>query len=146
MPLHAAWHFVQPERIAKPDVIENIRWGLKQKPQGGVQLVAGDDSVRQAVLLLLMTRRGERVMRPTYGCDLHRLMFAPNNDATANIAIHYIRTALTEWEPRIDIIHLDAQVHPNRRNILEIHLEYQVRTTGSLERLEISLDLVGEGS
>lgn len=142
MPIHAAWHFVQPERLTQAERVENIRWGLKQTPQNGVALVSGDDSIRQAVLLLLMTRRGERVMRPTYGCDLHRLMFAPNNDATANIAEYYVRTALTQWEPRIDIVKLTAVPSLARPNILEITLDYQVRTTGSVERLDLALDLL----
>ena len=142
MPIHAAWHFVQPERLTQAERVENIRWGLKQTPQNGVALVSGDDSIRQAVLLLLMTRRGERVMRPTYGCDLHRLMFAPNNDATANIAEYYVRTALTQWEPRIDIVKLTAVPSLTRPNILAITLDYQVRTTGSVERLDLALDLL----
>lgn len=146
MPINAAWHFVQPERLTGSDVIENVRWGLKANTQGGIQLVSGDDSIRQSVLMLLMTRRGERVMRPNYGCDLHRLMFAPNNDATANIAIHYVRTALEQWEPRIDLIKIDAGAHPYRRSVLIIDLEYQVRTTGSLEQLDISLNLEGDGT
>ena len=65
-------------------------------------------SVRQAILLLLSTRPGERVMRPTYGCDLHRLVFSPNDDTTAGLAIHYVRQALERWEPRIEVIRLDA--------------------------------------
>jgi len=144
MRIHSAWHFVQPERLTEPNVIENVRWGLKKSFQGGILLVSGDDSIRQAVLMLLMTRRGERVMRPEYGCDLHHLLFAPNNDATANIAIHYVRSALEQWESRIDIIKIDAQAHPYRPNMLIIQLEYQVRTTGTLERLDMNLNLEGK--
>ncbi|MEM7112369.1 MAG: GPW/gp25 family protein [Chloroflexota bacterium] len=142
MPLYGAWYFVEPERFTTAERTENIRWGLKQTAQSGVALVAGDDSIRQAVLLLLMTKRGERVMRPSYGCDLHRLMFAPNNDATANIAEYYIRTALAQWEPRVDLVALAATPSPTRPNILEIRLDYQVRTTGHTERLDLSLDLL----
>jgi uncharacterized protein len=141
---HAAWHFVEPERLTYADRPDRLRWGLEQNSAGGVALVGGDESVRQAVLLLLLTRRGERVMRPEYGCDLHRLVFAPNNAATANIAIHYIRTALTQWEPRIDIVALDASPDAYRPNVLQIELEYQVRTTGHVEQLALVLDLTGE--
>ena len=41
-------------------------------------------------------------MRPGYGCHLFRLAFAPNDDTTAGLAIHYVRQALERWEPRIE--------------------------------------------
>ena len=49
-------------------------------------MVQYNDSIRQAILLLFSTRPGERVMRPDYGCDIHRLVFSPNDDTTAGLA------------------------------------------------------------
>ena len=56
-------------------------------------------------------------MRPTYGCYLRRLLFAPNDDTTAGLAIHYVRSAIERWEPRIDILALDATRHPERPDL-----------------------------
>jgi phage baseplate assembly protein W len=83
-------------------------------------------------------------MGPNYGCDLHHLMFSPNDDTTAAIAMHYVRQALIQWEPRIDIVSLDAERVPSEPGILIISLEYQVRTTSSVERVELSLNLAGD--
>ena len=107
-------------------------------------MVAGNDSVRQAVLLLLSTRPGERVMRPDYGCNIHQLVFSPNDDTTAAIAIYHVRRALLQWEPRIDIRKLDAHRDPEEPAALLITLEYQVRTTQAVEQIELSLNLTGE--
>ncbi len=57
--------------------------GLTVTPTGALATTSGDAAVRQAILLLLTTRPGERVMRPTYGSHLHRLIFAPNDPTTA---------------------------------------------------------------
>ena len=130
-------------RFVHPD-LDPGQSGLCLSPRGGVDTVSEDDSVRQAVLLLLSTRKGERIMRPDYGCDIHRLAFSPNDDTTAAIAEHYVRQALTRWEPRIRIVELDAHRDPEHPNMLTILLEYQVRTTGQLEQLALSLDLTGE--
>ena len=62
-------------------------------------MTSGPDAVRQSILLLLSTRPGERVMRPDNGCDLYRLAFAPSDDMTAGLAIHYVRQAVERWEP-----------------------------------------------
>jgi phage baseplate assembly protein W len=113
--------------------------------RGAIDMVDGDASVRQAILLLLATRPGERVMRPHYGCSLQRLVFAPNDDTTAGLAIHYVRQAIERWEPRVEITHLDA-TRPEGASpgALEISLEYRVRATLQAERLAYAFDLTGE--
>src|SRR5262245_55772047 len=100
-PRFRAWRFLYPELDApEPSA------GMRFTPRGGIDLAEGNESVRQAILLLLSTRPGERVMRPDYGCLIHRLLFAPNDDTTAGLAIYYVQRALDRWEPRIDVIRL----------------------------------------
>ena len=70
------------------DSAENAA-GLRLTNRGSIDMVEEHASVRQALLLLLSTRPGERIMRPNYGCNLHRLVFAPNDQTTAGLAIHY---------------------------------------------------------
>lgn len=136
-----AWRFVHPDL----DRGESHS-GLNLTPRGSIALVSGDESVRQSILLLLSTIPGERVMRPTYGCHIHRLLFSPNDDTTAGLAIHYTRRALARWEPRIDILSLDAGRNPARPELLDISLEYRVRASQRTEQLLFSLDLSGEES
>jgi phage baseplate assembly protein W len=114
--------------------------------RGGIDMVEGDSSVRQAILLLLATRPGERVMRPHYGCNLQRLVFSPNDDTTAGLAIHYVRQAIERWEPRVEVVHLDASRPEGGGSpgALEIYLEYRVRATLQAERLAYAFDLTGE--
>lgn len=147
MTLTRAWHFLHPDLDWQTLALEERppAWGGPHLTyQGGVALIAGDEAVRQAVLLLLSTRRGERLMRPTYGCDLHRLLFAPNNDATAGIAVYYVRRALEEWEPRVEILELAAAPHPQQPNLLSINLKYRIRASGGVDQLDLALDLMGE--
>jgi phage baseplate assembly protein W len=107
-------------------------------------MVEENNSVRQAILLLLATRPGERVMRPDYGCLIHRLIFAPNDDTTAGLAIHYVRRALDQWEPRIDVIRLDAERNAESPERLDVILEYRVRATQQVQPLTFALNLAGD--
>ena len=92
-------------------------------------MVEGDAAIRQAILLLLSTTPGERVMRPDYGSRLHRLVFAPNDDTTAGLAIHYVRQALRRWEPRVDVLDVDAGPDPDTPSRLTVRVRYRVRAS-----------------
>ena len=107
-------------------------------------MVSDRASIRQAILLLISTRPGERVMRPAYGCDLHRLVFSPNDATTAGLAVHYVRAALLRWEPRIEIVRLDAEADPNDPGRLVITLEYRLKASRELDRLTTAVQLTGE--
>ena len=85
---YRGWRFVVPGRDERDPAT-----GLRAAPTGALATVEDDDAIRQALLLLLSTRPGERVMRPEYGCDLHKLIFAPNDDTTAGLAMRHIPPA-----------------------------------------------------
>ena len=138
-PLYRAWRFAHPDFD-----IEEAYTGIGISSTGGIEMVAKRAAVRQSILLLLSTTPGERVMRPDYGCDLQQLVFSPNDATTHGLAIYYVRRALARWEPRIEILQLDAsasQADPGRMDIL---LEYRVRKTAGRENLMVSVSLTEE--
>jgi phage baseplate assembly protein W len=94
-------------------------------------------------MLLLCTVPGERLMRPDYGSLLHRLAFAPNDATTAGLAIHYVRQALRRWEPRIEVLDVDAEADPDVPSQLGITLRYRVRASLTVDTLAYPLDLDG---
>lgn len=136
-PRYRAWKFLHP------DLTHDATAGLALSPRGNVAMVEDRESVRQAILLLLSTLPGERVMRPAYGCHLHRLVFSPNDGTTAGLAIHYVRQALDLWEPRVEILHLDAAPAAENPEQLMITLAYQVRATQQRDTLTFALNLTG---
>ena len=136
---YRAWAFVHPDFAA-----EAVGSGLELSDTGGIATVDEDASIRQAILLLLTTAPGERVMRPDYGCALHRLLFSPNDDTTAGLAKHFVKKALDQWEPRIEILHLDADASPQAPEQLLIQLEYRVRATQAIQRLGLTLHLAAD--
>lgn len=138
-PRYRGWRFLHPDL----DVVGIAPAGLRWSPSGGIALVQEEAAVRQAILLLLSTVPGERVMRPDYGCELFRLAFSPNDDTTAGLAIHYVRRALERWEPRIEVMHLDANRDAGAPARLDISLDYRVRTSQRSDRVLFGLELEG---
>lgn len=96
-----------------------------------IALSEGEDSIRESIMIILGTTKGERVMRPDFGCGIWELVFAPNNTSTATLVTFYIKEALLKWEPRIEV--LDVSVTPDEEegNKLIINVEYRVKTTNT---------------
>ena len=131
-------------RFVHPDVAGEAAGGLRLSPRVGFEMVAEEDSIRQAILLLLSTVPGERVMRPAYGCLLHRVVFSPNDDTSAGLAIHYVHQALEWWEPRIEVLDLDAERNPEDPGQLDLTLLYRVKATRKLDQMQLPVQLAGE--
>lgn len=84
--------------------------------------------VKESIVILLGTQYGERLMRPTFGCNLKSLVFAPNNLATANLARHYVMEGLTSGEPRILLDDVRVE-NDNVNGSLNIQIFYRLRST-----------------
>jgi phage baseplate assembly protein W len=92
----------------------------------GVLSSTGTDRVEQSIRVILGTQQGERVMRPDFGCNLRSLVFAPMNEATLNLARHYVLDGLTQWEPRIDVT--DVVITPGPGQLI-ISVNYRLKAT-----------------
>jgi uncharacterized protein len=136
-----AFRFERPVRDRRGEVIDP--GGLTISATGTLERVDSSTSIRQALLLLLSTEPGERVMRPTYGCALEHLIFGPSDDTTAGLVIHYVRRAVETWEPRVQVTHVDANPDDTDPARLNIVLEYRIRAAGTLDRLIYALSLAG---
>ena len=120
--------------------------GFTVSPAGSLAMTQGNALIRQAILLLLTTSPGERLMRPDYGCPLRRLVFSPNDATTAGLAIHYVRQAINRWEKRVEIVKLDAGQDAADAGMLMISLDYRVRETGDQQSLMLGVSLDAEFS
>lgn len=114
--------------------------------RGTIALTADTDEIRQAIHIILGTAPGQRVMRPEFGCRIHELVFAPNNNTTAGLASRYVSDALGRWEPRIDVQRVDVMPDPDEPARLVINVEYKVKATHSNRSLVYPFYLIPEES
>lgn len=98
----------------------------------------------QAIRIILMTTPGQRVMRPTFGCRLHELVFAPNNRTTAAQARRYVEEALGMWEPRIDVMSVEVHPDSDRHHIMVIEIQYRVKASHDTRSLVHPFYLIPE--
>jgi hypothetical protein len=111
------------------------KFPLRVTPGGGFAYSQGEQSVEEAIWILLGTARGERQMLPRFGCGIHDLVFAPNNPATQGNVQHLVKDALTEWEPRIDVLDVNVTSAPGEDNALLIRVDYRIRSNNTFGNL-----------
>ncbi|MGD0003996.1 MAG: GPW/gp25 family protein [Anaerolineaceae bacterium] len=97
--------------------------------RGGIALVSDEEKVAQSIALILNTPIGQRVMRPTFGSRLHELIFAPANPETFGLAEMYVQDALNFWEPRIQVLDVNAGTDTAQPGVLRIRIRYSIKAT-----------------
>jgi uncharacterized protein len=112
---------------------------------GQAEMAAYEEDVRQAILIILLTNNGERVMRPTFGAGLKSFVFEPINPTTMAALQRRVEDALIDWEPRIDVVSVSVTPSPDLLSTVLIDITYRVRATNSVGNLVYPFYL-GEGS
>jgi phage baseplate assembly protein W len=128
-------------------------------PQGKlIGLTHERNEIEQAIRIIIMTAPGQRVMRPDFGCRIHELVFAPNNEATAVQASRFVEEALARWEPRIeqivvkarpayetaDYLALPHKAQLNRKATLLLEISYRIKYTDDPRSLVFPFYLIPE--
>lgn len=98
---------------------------------GRARTVSEEEDIAEAVRIILFTRKGERVMRPDFGCGIQKFMFMTMDYGTVRDMEREIVNSLIAWEPRI--IDPDAEVGLERlqEGLVEIRVSYVVRSTNN---------------
>jgi phage baseplate assembly protein W len=101
---------------------------------GVIELAEYEESVHQAIWIVLGTAKGERVMRPDFGCGIYDLVFEVNSAATAGRVSQEVQDALLYFEPRIDVLNVQVEAVGDGE-VLRISIDYQVRATNNVFNL-----------
>lgn len=109
--------------------LEAVRKGDGAKAE--LRTAEYEESVRQSIWLILGTAKGERVMRPDFGCGIYDLVFETNSASTAGRIEEEVRDALLFFEPRIDVLSVQVESDGQGERLL-INIDYQVRATDNL--------------
>ena len=107
---------------------------------GALDWSTGDDSVRESLVNLLLTRPGERVMRPEFGAGITRYVHQPNNQTTRGLVAGEVRRAAERGEPRIAVEAVDVDADPAEPARAVLHLRYRRLNDQGEGGLALALD------
>lgn len=97
--------------------------------QGQIAMTSYEQSVRQSIYIILATSRGERVMRPDFGCGIHDLVFQAINTALIAQIERDVTNALRTFEPRIDLDRVSVDQSRVADGRLDVIVDFRIRTT-----------------
>jgi uncharacterized protein len=100
-----------------------------------------DESVRQSILNILLTRPGERLMRPEFGAGLLDYVHQPNNQTTRALIAGLVRKAVAQWETRVSVTEVLALPDPDDPSLVHIEIRYRLLHSPVPRELGLSLDL-----
>jgi phage baseplate assembly protein W len=99
-----------------------------------------DAAVKQAVLNLLLTNKGERVYDSEYGSNIRTYLFEPLDFGTAGTIKDEIVRTLKNYEPRVSID--ECVVEPNiASNGFDVRLDFQVLSRADVPPISIEFFL-----
>ena len=102
------------------------------EPEGrNVRMLSNVKDIESSLEILLSTRLGERVLNPTYGCNLDRLVFENLDTSLKTFMADRITTAILYHEPRISVEKIDFSSSDELSGVVLIEIEYFVRSTNS---------------
>jgi len=113
-------------------------WSFPVRPRddgAGVALTEYEQNIAECIQLILNTQPGERQMLPEFGCPLQDLIFETNSARTRQDAESMVRTALSRWEPRIDVEKVEARPDPENSNQIRLFISYTVRKSNNHQNL-----------
>lgn len=102
---------------------------------GTAATVRHEEDIDQAIRIILGTNPGERVMRPDFGAGLEDFLFEPIAVGTLERIRRRVEEALVDFEPRIDVLRVEARPGGAPVNRVDIAIEYRVRSTNTLHNL-----------
>ena len=105
---------------------KDININFKKHPVTNDLVVSRDASaIKQAIVNLLLTNKGERPFNPDYGSNIRKYLFEPLDYGTAAQVRLAVESCITEFEPRIRILSLE--VNPDHyNNAFTVEMSYEI--------------------
>lgn len=97
---------------------------------GGLSETSQDilTQIRNNFINLVLTRKGERFGNPTFGCDIHDLIFNFNDEDLEGAVLNAVQSAVDRWMPYIDMeeVRVNEENSSVDRNRFQVYMKYRL--------------------
>jgi len=125
------WSLARKVAMAREFLGRGWKFPVGVDSKGRIDMSEYEQDIREAIWLILSTAKGERVMRPDFGCGIHDFVFASVNTSNIGLMESSVREALTIWEPRIELKDVSVSTERASEGQLLVSIDYRVRSTNN---------------
>lgn len=131
--------------MTREAIIRPLSWPLLPTPDdhGLFGFPSLDESVRQMIRVILLTRPGEQLMHPDFGAGIGQFLHQPNTIETRRRLRDVVVESLAKWETRISVEDVAVSDVDGAPTQVRIEVFYQLRRTGQPSQLALTMTLGG---
>ena len=119
---------IEEQTVARERAYADVDFSFRANPiTGDVALKRGDQAVKQSVLNILLTKRGEKPFDPNFGTNITGQLFENFDPIVETILDGEIRTSLRNHEPRVEVLNVTVDGSPDN-NRLDVSVEFEIRS------------------
>ncbi len=117
--------------ISKSFLGEGWKFPISLNDLNKIEISQYEQNIKESIMIILGTRKNERVMRPDFGCGIHDFVFEILSSSSIGHMRASITDALTRFEPRITLLDLDISIDKSSNGKLIIKISYMVIKTNN---------------
>lgn len=121
-----------------------LAFPLRVNARGGIETASEERLVQQSIWVILSTAKGEMQRNPRFGCGINEFVFAANDPPNRAQIAHQVRSALLEWERRIDLVDVRVAEGDGPTQLL-IDIDYRLRANHAYGNLVYPFYLLDQG-
>ncbi len=99
---------------------------------GRIRLAEGEEDIQESIRIIIRTAKGERLMRPDFGCGLQDFVFGTMDETSLRLIGSEVQDAIRIWEPRVKDVEVEVKQDRQHNGRVLLHVSYAVRTTNNL--------------
>ena len=132
----------QTIRVNPLDLQKNVAIGVSLPFNGpGVfnKTYTTKDQVKSNLVNLLLTDVGERVMNPTFGCDLKRFIFEGITDENASLIAESVINSINIFVPEVTVTNV-AIVPNTDYNLIDVNVDYVLNISNTPDQVTVQFN------
>jgi phage baseplate assembly protein W len=107
------------------------KYPVSVEADGSISCSSYEENIRESILLILGTAKGERLMRPDFGCSIHEYAYGIMDTLTRRKIENAVYEALVNWEPRIEVNEIKTLTEKALEGKILINIDYKVRRSNT---------------
>lgn len=127
-------------RVDPRDLNNNIAIGISLPFNGTAvfnMTYSTKDQIKNNLLNVLLTNKGERIENPNFGCDVRKFIFEFITSSNTEAIKRLILDSISYYVPEVVI--LDIQATPDEdHNTIMLKIDYQIKISGNRDNIIVT--------